>query len=193
MHFNMCTLKPVKQKINVGAAQLQDQVISKYFCTGAVFIFSLFEIYLNKLALGLAEVRETVPPLPRDALEPCILPRSCAAGAQINPPPTPRQPPLHCRCATAFAQSSTNTQQPQCPNKGYAAASWPGLLPLGGGEVAGALGAVPGAVGVAGQAALGAGLPVDLTAVQRHLRDAQSRAEVQLLLWERKEEEEVEK
>lgn len=57
------------------------------------FLFLVFfEIYLNKLALGLAEVRETVPPLPRDALESCILPRSCAAGAQINPPHPPPAP-----------------------------------------------------------------------------------------------------
>lgn len=56
------------------------------------------------------------------------------------------------------------------------------LLPLGGGKVSGTLGAVPGAVRVPGQAALGAGLPVHLAAVQGHLRDAQSRAQVQLLL-----------
>lgn len=56
------------------------------------------------------------------------------------------------------------------------------LLPLGGGKVSGTLGAVPGAVRVPGQAALGAGFPVHLAAVQGHLRDAQSRAQVQLLL-----------
>ena len=37
------------------------------------------------------------------------------------------------------------------------------LLPLGGRKVSGALGAVPGAVRVSGQAALGAGFPIHLT------------------------------
>lgn len=60
------------------------------------------------------------------------------------------------------------------------------LPPLGGWKVSGALCAVPGAVRVSGQAALGAGFTVHLTTVQRHLGDTQSRAKVQLLLWEQK-------
>ena len=54
--------------------------------------------------------------------------------------------------------------------------------PLGVGQVARAGGAVPGAVGVSGQAALGARLPVHTAAVEGHLGDARVRAHVQLLL-----------
>lgn len=55
-------------------------------------------------------------------------------------------------------------------------------IPLGGGGVAGAGAAVPGAVGVPGQAAVGTGFPVHVTAVQRQVRHAHGRGHVQLLL-----------
>ena len=58
----------------------------------------------------------------------------------------------------------------------------PAEAPLAAGQEAGAGEPVPGAVGVPGQAALGAGLPVGLTAVQLHLGHAQRRAHVQRLL-----------
>lgn len=59
--------------------------------------------------------------------------------------------------------------------------------PLLGGGVAGAGLAVPGAVGVSGQAAVGAGLAVDVAAVQRQLGQSHRRRHVQLLLQVRKE------
>lgn len=44
-------------------------------------------------------------------------------------------------------------------------------LPFGGWEVARALGAIPGAVGVSCQAALSTGFAINFTAVQGHLGD----------------------
>lgn len=59
----------------------------------------------------------------------------------------------------------------------------PGVpLPLPGGVEAGAAESVPGAVGVARQAAVRARRAIGVAAVQRHLRDAAVRANVQLLL-----------
>lgn len=55
-------------------------------------------------------------------------------------------------------------------------------LPLSHGEVSGALCPIPSTVGVPGQAAFGAGLSVNLTAMQRHLGHTHIRAHVQLLL-----------
>ena len=54
--------------------------------------------------------------------------------------------------------------------------------PLSVGQVARAGGAVPGAVGVPGQAAVGAGAAVHPAAVQGHLGQAAVRRHVQLLL-----------
>lgn len=56
--------------------------------------------------------------------------------------------------------------------------------PLPGGVEPGAGVAVPGTVGVPGQAAVRAGRAVDAAAVQGHLRDALAGAHVQLLLEE---------
>lgn len=56
-------------------------------------------------------------------------------------------------------------------------------LPVG--DVAGAGGAVPGAVGVPRQAALGARLPVRLAAVQPQHGHAHRGAHIQRLLWKR--------
>lgn len=56
------------------------------------------------------------------------------------------------------------------------------FLPLCSRKVARAGGAVPGAVGVSGQAALGAGFPVNVTAVQRQLGHPHHGTDVELLL-----------
>lgn len=104
----------------------------------------------------------------------------------------------HCRCADnsqVHPRVTSGTQKPRRRAqeelelskhrggiKGKYLASERALLPLGSGKVSGTLGAVPGAVRVPGQAALGAGFPVHLAAVQGHLGDAQGRAQVQLLL-----------
>lgn len=58
-----------------------------------------------------------------------------------------------------------------------------GLLPLCSGKVARAGGAVPGAVGVSGEAALGTGFPVNGTPVQGELCDPCGGAGIELLLW----------
>lgn len=55
-------------------------------------------------------------------------------------------------------------------------------VPLGGGRVAGAGAAVPGAVGVAGQAAVGTGFPIHVAAVQGQVGHPYGRGHVQLLL-----------
>lgn len=54
--------------------------------------------------------------------------------------------------------------------------------PFAGGIEAGAAQPVPGAVGVPGEAAVGASRAVSVTAVQGDLRDPELRADVQLLL-----------
>lgn len=64
-------------------------------------------------------------------------------------------------------------------------------LPLGSGKVAGAGSPVPSAIGVPGQAALRAGFPVDVAAVQRKLGDSDRRADVDLLLQDWKEKKEA--
>lgn len=58
----------------------------------------------------------------------------------------------------------------------------PHPVPLGGGGVAGAGAAIPGTVGIPGEAAVGTGLPVHITAVQGQVGHAYSRGHIQLLL-----------
>lgn len=58
-----------------------------------------------------------------------------------------------------------------------------GLLPLCSRKIARAGGAVPGAVGVSGEAALRTGFPVNVTPVQGELRDPRGGADIELLLW----------
>lgn len=58
-------------------------------------------------------------------------------------------------------------------------------LPLAGGEEPGAGLAVPGAVGVSGQAALGTVGPVQLAPLEAQLGHAHLAGHVQLLLWRR--------
>lgn len=58
-------------------------------------------------------------------------------------------------------------------------------VPLSGREVSGTLRAIPGAVRITCQAALGASLAVHIAAVQGHLGDPDRGSEIELLLWTR--------